>query len=572
VSAAGAVRAPRGARAAAAAPWIAAAAFLLYAATGGGRIVGSDEITMLEVARAFLHGHVDVPVGATLDGPGGRHYSKNTAGQAIAALPLVALGEAAASAARLSPGRHALAVRFVASFFNAIVAALLLACFYVVARRMRVSARVALVTALLLGFTTPLWVYAKSFMAEPLQALGLLLLLAGLAGVFDEGPAAAPAPAPSARSQWAAFLGAFIAISAKLSMLPIAAFSIFAAFGRPRRAWIAPALGLAAALAGHALYNVARFHTPFETGYGAQATSAGFTTPWWVGLYGLVISSGKGVLWFAPVLWVVFAALRVTADPGGLPLEASRMREWYRSRRPADRVRLGAWMALYGALSLYSRFQHWAGDGSFGPRYLLPVVPLLFLVVAIALERGPRPLRRWAVVLGLCGLLVQIGGVAIYFGAQMRDAGDYPYTLPLDHPRFMSDSHFNPRYTPILGHWRLLLRNTGEHLRGEMPRLTVGGGAGAGPGAGVENAAPSGEATAAERLGVGEEDQQKLLHALDFWWLYLAYAGFPLLPGLLAATALKLAGLWAAWRAWRAARAEDAEDVVAAIAPREAAP
>ena len=51
----------------------------------------------------------------------------------------------------------------------------------------------------------------------------------------------------------------------------------------------------------------------------------------------------------------------------------------------------------------------------------------------------------------------QIGGVAIYFGAQMREAGDYPYTLPLGHPRFMSDSHFNPRFSPIAGHWRMLV-------------------------------------------------------------------------------------------------------------------
>ena len=25
--------------------------------------------------------------------------------------------------------------------------------------------------------------------------------------------------------------------------------------------------------------------------------------------------------------------------------------------------------------------------------------------------------------------------MGIYFGAQMREAGDYPYTLPLEHPR-----------------------------------------------------------------------------------------------------------------------------------------
>jgi hypothetical protein len=59
-----------------------------------------------------------------------------------------------------------------------------------------------------------------------------------------------------------------------------------------------------------------------------------------------------------------------------------------------------------------------------------------------------------------------------------------------------------------------------------------------------------------ERLGIPSGDQTKLLHALDFWWLYLVYAGFPKAPVWAAMGVLKLAGLYAAWRAWRAARAE----------------
>jgi len=42
------------------------------------------------------------------------------------------------------------------------------------------------------------------------------------------------------------------------------------------------------------------------------------------------------------------------------------------------------------------------------------------------------------VVLGLAGIAVQKGGVFISIGAQMREAGDYPYELPLTDPRFMT--------------------------------------------------------------------------------------------------------------------------------------
>ena len=139
------------------------AALLTLVLTGGGRIVGSDEVTMFELARAVAHGHIDVPEGATLRGPDGRFYSKNTAGEALLALPLVVAGDVAAHAAGFRDEPEQLAARFVASFFNALVAAVLLAALYLGLRQLRVAARAAFAAAVLLGFTTPLWIYAKSF-------------------------------------------------------------------------------------------------------------------------------------------------------------------------------------------------------------------------------------------------------------------------------------------------------------------------------------------------------------------------------------------------------------------------
>jgi hypothetical protein len=279
-----------------------------------------------------------------------------------------------------------------------------------------------------------------------------------------------------------------------------------------------------AALVTHLVYNLARFGTPFETGYGAQATPAAYSTPILVGLYGLLFSSGKGALWFAPALWLapsgLAAALRAPAAAGGPPRAASL----------AARGVLAPWAI---GLALYSTFQHWAGDGSWGPRYLIPLLPLAFLGVAFALDRGSAALRGAAVLLALAGLVVQVGGVSIYFGAQMREAGDYPYTRALEDPRFMSDSHFNPAFSPIAGHWRMLTRNLGEHLRGNLPRVSLEG-------------APD------QRLPVSAADQGRLLHALDFWWAYLLYAGAAPIAVLSTVLAL-LAALAAAFQRLRRA-------------------
>jgi hypothetical protein len=507
--------------------FLALAAFLTFAVWGGGRIVGSDEITMLELSRAFAHGTLAVPEGATLVGHDGRFYSKNTAGQAVLAFPFVVAGDVVARASGFRDARAEWASRFVVSFFNALVASLVLAYAYSALRAFRVGVRPAFATAVLLGFTTPFWVYAKSFMAEPLEALGLLLALTGAARA-----GAAPAPADARSGEWHAALGALLAVSVKLGVLPLVLACLTAlGFSRPR-AWRLPLAGLALALVGHALYNFARFGTPFETGYGAQASAAAFTTPLLVGLYGLLLSSGKGIAWFAPIVWLA---------PLGI-IAMLRSRAHSSAARFGDDVRRAGWAVLLAwavGLFFYARFQHWAGDGSWGPRYLVPLLPLAAIPVAFALEGASRWRKRIAWALGVLGLVVTLGGVGIYFGAQMREAGDYPYTLPLEDAHFMEASHWNPRFTPIVGHWRMLTRNLGEHMNGQAPTLGVGGAVDA-------------------RTGLTPGEQQTLLHAIDLWWLYAGYAGIPRVPLLLAAIALALGAAWAWARAWRATREDTA--------------
>jgi hypothetical protein len=514
--------------------WLGIAALLVFVLTGGGRIVGSDELAMFELSRGLLHGSIAVPEGATLAGPDGRHYTKGAAAQAVLALPLTAAGTYGARLLGLTPAREELAARFVTSFFNAAVTALLLALFHLAARGLGVAPRPAFAAALLLGFTTPLWVYAKSFMAEPLQALGLLLALEGAARATDRDDAPARCG-----------LGIFLAVSVKLSMLPLALAAASPIVLAGWRALGRPLLGLLAALAGHAIYNYARFGTPLESGYGIQATAAAYTTPIAVGLYGLLFSSGKGVAWFAPALWLTPIGVRAMLGRWLAPAHGVVSRILALAFAPyAARAAVGAGLAWIAALALYARFQHWAGDGSYGPRYLIPLLPMSFLAVAFALEHASRWRRALAWALAMAGLLVQIGGVAIYFGAQMREAGDYPYTLPLEHPRFMYESHFVPAASPIGGHWRMLTRNLAEHLRGEIPRIGA--------------SADGTEALANSRTGLTAADEQALLHALDFWWCYLVYAGYPAAPVAAAAVALVMLALLAAWRARAALAAEDA--------------
>lgn len=509
--------------------WVALAAFLVFAFSGGGRIAGSDEVTMFELSRAMLHGHVAVPEGATLQGPDGRFYSKNAAAQAVLALPFVAAAQAAAGLVHLGPEKVALAARFGASFFNALIAALTVAALYAFARRLGTRAGPALGAAAMLALTTPFWVYAKSFMAEPLEALGLTLAL-GNAALASAGEAQSR-PDENRRLAFAA-LGAFLALSAKASMLPLVLIALTALGFRRWQRWLVPLAGVALAALGHVAYNVARFGNPLESGYGHQASASAFTTPLPVGLYGLLVSSGKGVVWFAPAIVLALWGWAEMRRPRAHSNEP-------RHGAPARRAALASIALWCVALVEFGTFEHWAGDGSWGPRYLVPLLPAAFLAVAFALESATRVRRRIAWALALAGFVVTLGGVGVYYGAEMRVVGDYPYALALEDPRFMEASHFNPRFSPIGMHWRMLASDVRAHLAGEMPSIGAGG-------------------AVDPRLGVSAADQQGLVRAIDVWWLYARYAGVPGLPLSLAALVLLAGAIAAGAAARRSAASEEA--------------
>lgn len=142
-------------------------------------------------------------------------------------------------------------------------------------------------------------------------------------------------------------------------------------------------------VAAVAIYNQERFGSVWETGYGDEATR--LTTAPWVGLAGLLISPGKGVLWYAPPL------LLAVAGWGAL------------ARRRPEVAGLVAAVAA-GPLLLASVYYQWHGGGSWGPRLLLPVLPVALLGAGEVLERARGRSRS---ALALSGVAAAAGGVVV---------------------------------------------------------------------------------------------------------------------------------------------------------------
>jgi hypothetical protein len=475
--------------------WLFLLGLAVYLFLGSGGIASSDGTTMFTLAESLTHGRLDIPAGNGKVGRDGRLYAKADPGQAIVAVPLVVLGRATAPLLPDGPFRRYWP-KAVASALNAFVGALVLLVLHRIARSLGYSPRTALLVTLGLGFTTSFLPYTKSFMREPLLALCLLASFLSLRRHAREQthvhePAGRGPALPAHPLRAGLWLGAGLVVKSTLGLnLPILAAYLFVTTlaGGRKKALLAFAIGPTIGLALIALYNAARFGSPWTSGY--DPTVDNFSTPLFVGLYGQLLSSGKSIFLYAPLglaaLWGI----------SGLA----------RHHRAEAVTALGIFIVN---VVFHARFASWAGEGSWGPRYLVPFLPFLVLPAA-ELWQSSRPWRRRAFAAALIlGALVQIGGTAIYFGSYLRDIGEYPYQREFSDPLFLVRSHFVPNDTPVVGHWRLLVRNAGLLANAETrPRIAL---------------APPADPTA--RLPIAAEDVDELRYVIDLWFCYLIYAG-----------------------------------------------
>ncbi len=140
-------------------------------------------------------------------------------------------------------------------------------------------------------------------------------------------------------------------------------------------------------------WNVARFGSPFTTGLHEQTLGNPFIS----GVVELLVSPGKGVLWYLPLVFL-------------LPWAIPRF-----FRRQADLAILCTLLTLL-PLAFYANVQYWHGDPSWGPRYLYVAVPYLILPLGEILRNWSgraRPIRLFAVVLVLISLALEVSAVSV---------------------------------------------------------------------------------------------------------------------------------------------------------------
>ena len=385
--------------------------FLLFALLAPPEIDSTDGYIRLHVAKSIIERQrVDIEPLGDLGVPGsaqsvlGRnhlHYSVYEPGQSIFFLPFILIAKTFGGT-----GTEVFFASMLNPIFSALTGCLVLA----FCTKLGYSNRTAVLVVFINGFATFALRYSKSFQQEAQEtflALGAIYCWF----LFSKS---------RSKKQWAGAVlcvGLAVLTRSTLIMLLIPCFVLswrmMPGQTRTPRRFVLDATSLLAGLIPFILvqlgYNWLKFESIWESGLltrsGTVSFRAAFSNPLAVGLYGLLFSPGKGLIWYAPP---------VILAPWAFVLFARR-----------HRALAEAFICFVGGyLLLLAKYVIWNGGWDWGPRYLLPCVPLLVIPLSqIAENLSAKTTWRRDFVRGLAmaGLIVQLPAVYVSHNAYYLD-------------------------------------------------------------------------------------------------------------------------------------------------------
>lgn len=362
------------------------ASLLVYSVTAKGGLEVIDTTFSLQTAQAIVErGELDIPAyeGFTLAGKNSKSYSKYGIGLALYYVPYVVLGRSVGRATGLLEPEL---IQFLVSFGNIPFALLSIILFSNLLSVFGIQKHWALILSFSLAFGTITWRYAGSDYNEVMQMSLLLLtvlnVVEGGSKVFLAG---------------VGFAGLLLLKIVHGAMLPLFVIYILlrpGLFREKLRRLGAFAIPVSVALIGLACLNAVRFGSPLESGYGSEA-SLFFPAQLWHTIPRLILSLDKGIFIFCPILLLGVVG-------------------W---RHFARHFRYEA--ALIGSLIILNlivsgAWHSWIGGWAWGPRLLVPTLPLWLLPAGFFLESIKSRAVFWSTaLLVIVSVIAQVPGVLV---------------------------------------------------------------------------------------------------------------------------------------------------------------
>jgi hypothetical protein len=399
------------------------AAALLYLAFLPPGIYSDDGNSMLGVAESIVTRHnLTVTPGLGIPGRNGQIYSIYYPLQSLLAVPFVGV---ASLAARLYHAPfHFMAAAFV-GVLPALYTAATVGLVAVMALQLGSTLQGARRAALCYALGTLAMVYARTFYAEPLLSLlvtaAVCLILTG-----------------ASRKIIFASLLALLAVLAKPTGILLGPPLSLYLFLRktPARLSILPVSGSVFGLLFYFLYNMLRFGNPLYFGppwaFSLSAIPQGIT--------GLLCSPGRGILWYCPPVFMAILGFR----------KAMRTKQF-------EALLIGA--LFVGFLGLHAAVPFWHGGWSWGPRYLLPVLPGLMALTGLLEGKAVKGL----LVLAFAGFLVNAPAMLSFYERYYAEANEQGVSE--------STLLWSPSHAPLLHAWGAASREIADARKHDVKEI-----------------------------------------------------------------------------------------------------
>lgn len=395
----------------------------IYLLTFSGHFHGIDELaahaTIESIARegnlsveqfAWAQNWTPTHVAAGRDG---QIFSKRGIGYSLSFLPFWQLG-------RLLPGIGLVQLTAFSSVLATVAAAILL---MHVAIMLGASQRRAAGIGIVFGLATPAWVYARFHYSEPFTTL------CWVAAFWFVVRGRVRERTDRAAVLSGLVLGAGILIH-KINAIALIVLGLWWLWQsmQTRHWWRQPLLFVLGAIPSGLVLaglNWIRYGTLLTTGY--TSPEERFVFDYANSIPGLLISPGKGIIWFAPAVVLALAGWR----------------GFWRERRSLAVLAAG-WVV--GALAIYGGWFMWWGGWSWGARYLVPILP--FLLIPLVWYPRTRIANSVLAITAGIGVAINLMGVLVDFNAPLVDAAQ----------RGIGDAALIWAWWPAVTHARLLLQ------------------------------------------------------------------------------------------------------------------
>jgi hypothetical protein len=324
------------------------------------------------------------------------------------------------------------------------------------------SRKIAFVLSLLFSVCSFVWPYNSTFWVQPLQALILsssLLFILKIQHYDKSYLCSYTVKYDRKRFYFSALSGFLLGLSVfahPVSLIFIPAFLVYTFFRIMRhemKNFLLLVSLIALMLFFVGLVNYARFGDFTDFGYGYFSSLAAHDG--WRGLIGLLFSPGVGLIFFFPI-----AVL--------LPLGAKYM---YKDSRAlfflCTYIIIANWIYI-GTLSYGAEPSAWSGGIAWGPRYLIPVLPFIMIVLGCIFMHLRRRRILKALVVGLClvGFYINLSGILIWFQYGLM-YGWYVERLAT-FPNYMDTMTWSPAYSTIVLQTKAMLADYASLINPEQ--------------------------------------------------------------------------------------------------------